>query len=235
MDRLDLTAGVNYQFAGAAEPATYYVADLSAVHAFPVVTQATIQQTEQTHRTRAAFVNVEWHAADQFSLSGGLRYTKATHRLIDSCFRDAGDGTSAGALAFISASLRAARGAAPRPELFVPGGCVTLDDEQLPVLTNERFSENNLSWRVNASWKPDSDMLFYANASRGYKSGSYISTAVFVASVYKNPVRQERNMAYELGAKLSLLDRRLQLNGALFYYDLKDKQLLGTYRDIVIS
>jgi outer membrane receptor protein involved in Fe transport len=40
-------------------------------------------------------------------------------------------------------------------------------------------------------------------------------------------VTQESVTAYELGAKLTLLDRTAQINGAVFYYDYADKQLKG--------
>jgi len=41
------------------------------------------------------------------------------------------------------------------------------------------------------------------------------------------PVTQESVTAYEVGTKISALDRKLQLNAALFYYDYKDKQIKG--------
>jgi outer membrane receptor protein involved in Fe transport len=45
------------------------------------------------------------------------------------------------------------------------------------------------------------------------------------------PVTQEELIAYEVGFKAPLFDRSARLNGALFYYDYKDKQLTGTYTD----
>jgi outer membrane receptor protein involved in Fe transport len=40
-------------------------------------------------------------------------------------------------------------------------------------------------------------------------------------------VRQESVLAYEVGTKLGLFSRMLQLDGAFFYYDYRDKQLNG--------
>src|SRR3546814_3954109 len=48
-----------------------------------------------------------------------------------------------------------------------------------------------------------------------------------VASQY-DPVPQESVLAYELGAKVQLVPGILRVNGALFYYDYSNKQLLGT-------
>ena len=42
-----------------------------------------------------------------------------------------------------------------------------------------------------------------------------------------NPVTQESITAYEVGAKLTVLENTAQINGALFYYDYSDKQLKG--------
>src|SRR3546814_15753292 len=37
----------------------------------------------------------------------------------------------------------------------------------------------------------------------------------------------ESLLSYEAGFRASLLDRRVQLSGAAFYYDYRDKQLIG--------
>jgi outer membrane receptor protein involved in Fe transport len=68
--------------------------------------------------------------------------------------------------------------------------------------------------------------MVYASVSRGFKSGSFANLAASEVTQYK-PVRQEQVTAYEVGTKLSLADRTVQLNGALFYYDYNDKQLKG--------
>jgi iron complex outermembrane receptor protein len=49
------------------------------------------------------------------------------------------------------------------------------------------------------------------------------------------PVKQESVLAYEVGVKSTLADGRLQLNGALFYYDYTDKQFLSKVIDPVFG
>jgi len=64
------------------------------------------------------------------------------------------------------------------------------------------------------------DVMFYASATRGFKSGGF--------SLLDNPLNdfdQETIWAYELGMKSKLLEDRLQLNLAAFYYDYNDQQL----------
>ena len=47
-------------------------------------------------------------------------------------------------------------------------------------------------------------------------------------------MKQEELTSYEVGTKLSLLDRKLQLNAAGFYYDYRDKQFL-TYEPYPVT
>ena len=49
------------------------------------------------------------------------------------------------------------------------------------------------------------------------------------------PVKQESVLAYEAGFKAPLLDRRVELTFAGFYYDYKDKQLRGRLPDPVFG
>jgi outer membrane receptor protein involved in Fe transport len=70
----------------------------------------------------------------------------------------------------------------------------------------------------------------YGNISRGFKAGSFpsLAAATFAQLV---PVTQEELTAYEVGMKAQFLERRVQLNAATFYYDYKDKQILGKEAD----
>src|SRR3546814_13942280 len=62
--------------------------------------------------------------------------------------------------------------------------------------------------------------------AKGYKSVGYsIVPAIFASQIA--PVTQESLLSYEAGFRASLLDRRVQLSGAAFYYDYRDKQLIG--------
>ena len=77
--------------------------------------------------------------------------------------------------------------------------------------------------------------LFYATVSRGFKGGSYLNNSTTLTTQYTNPIRQEQLTAYEIGAKVGIFDRRVQINAAAFYYDYKDKQLFGTLIDPIFG
>jgi len=77
--------------------------------------------------------------------------------------------------------------------------------------------------RVTAEYDLAADNLLYASAAKGTRSGGFNVTAGLAEAfrVY----RPESNWTYEIGSKNTFLDRRLQINGALFYVDAKDTQI----------
>jgi len=62
--------------------------------------------------------------------------------------------------------------------------------------------------------------MAYASLNRGFKSGGFNA-----GSLTDAPFKPETLDAYELGLKSTLLDRRVRLNLAAFYYDYKDVQV----------
>src|SRR3546814_17296071 len=88
--------------------------------------------------------------------------------------------------------------------------------------TDTLFPYTTLFRSIN--FTPTDSSLIYARVSRGYKSGSFPTLAYTLAEQVQ-PVTQESVLAYEVGFKATLLDRRLRVEGAAFYYDYTDKQL----------
>jgi iron complex outermembrane receptor protein len=66
------------------------------------------------------------------------------------------------------------------------------------------------------------DVMAYASASRGYKSAAYKTFPLG-----QTPVLPEVIDTYELGLKSELLDRKVRLNGALFWNEIKNPQVLS--------
>lgn len=79
---------------------------------------------------------------------------------------------------------------------------------------------DKLSWRLALDQDIGPDAMAYASYNRGFKSGAFNAGFLQLA-----PVKPEMLDAFELGVKSSLLDRRLRLNLAAYYYDFKDIQL----------
>jgi outer membrane receptor protein involved in Fe transport len=96
--------------------------------------------------------------------------------------------------------------------------------------------------KVTLTWTPTSEQLYYASYGQGYKPKGISlivgGTGFFFDNSCGGPSNpncvdpiagyrfdQEKLDVYELGAKTSWLDRRLQLNGAVFFQDFKNKQV----------
>jgi len=119
-----------------------------------------------------------------------------------------------------------------------PGGCGTTGPAPLfqSVLgfPGSDLHQSNVAWQAGLNWKVQPETLLYVNISQGYKGGSFPTVAMSSAA-QAVPVRQEGLLSYEVGAKGSWLDHQLSMAGAFFYYDYKDKQILGAETDPIFG
>ncbi|MEG3126001.1 TonB-dependent receptor [Sphingomonas sp. GB1N7] len=216
-----ITIGLNYQDDNAKErDPTTYVGSNSGVG--PLRYSNFDNITDQRAKTYAVFGNTEIPLTETLTAQLGGRYTKQ-NRDYQGCLRDAGDGALAAAIALVPV-LAAGKPYSPAP----PGECVTLGADFNRIgLVIDTLDEGNVSWRGGLTWKPNRDTMVYGNVTRGYKAGAFTPLpAVFASQL--TPVRQERVTAYEVGTKLSLLNRRIDTSLSAFYYDYANKQILGT-------
>jgi outer membrane receptor protein involved in Fe transport len=182
--------------------------------------------------TIAGFANADYNLTDTLNIYGGVRYTD-TRNHFNGCSSDSGDDNAAANFGLFQNYLRGLFGLPANPAI-PPGGCVTANAAYVPGLIVSTLDEDNVSWRGGAQWKPTPGVLLYANASKGFKAGGYPSLGATAAAQYL-PAVQESVIAYEGGFKATLLANTLQLNGAVFYYDYRDKQVLGRVLDPVFG
>ncbi|KKC26639.1 TonB-dependent receptor [Sphingomonas sp. SRS2] len=213
-------AGINYQDDSVFENLVADPITNTASRFGPFLLRSTSNINSQDVSTTAVFGSLDVSLTDTLTLQGSARYTWHD-RDFEGCSYDTGDGSAAGVFGFLSTIATGV------PRTIAPGACITLDTTGAPV-TNivSKLKEHNLSWRGSLNWKPTSDMLVYANVTKGYKSGSF-PTLPFVVTTQANAIKQESVLGYEAGLKLGAFSNRLQINGAMFYYDYKDKQLRG--------
>jgi iron complex outermembrane receptor protein len=76
------------------------------------------------------------------------------------------------------------------------------------------------TWKAAIDHHFTDDVMAYASVSRGFKSGTFNTLPLSIP-----PARPEVIDAYEVGAKSTLLDHTLQINGALFDYQITDPQV----------
>ncbi|KGQ20596.1 TonB-dependent receptor [Lysobacter dokdonensis DS-58] len=80
--------------------------------------------------------------------------------------------------------------------------------------------------RIALSWKPTDVAMYYVQATRGFKSGTYNIRADTVAvPASALPLQDETATSYELGAKAQWREGRITLDAALFRTDYRDIQL----------
>ena len=96
----------------------------------------------------------------------------------------------------------------------VPNACTPLRPE---------FSST--TWRAGIQYEPGPDRNLYGTVTRGFKAGG-VNSCVSVAGVNKpNVFAPEKVTAYEVGYKTRLINRRLSISVAAFYYDYTDLQV----------
>jgi iron complex outermembrane receptor protein len=185
--------------------------------------ETAVYTTISKTRTAAVFGSSEFQLSDSLTLVGSARYTDM-HVDYGGCSADSGDGTAA---AFVNSFL-------PAPVVQL-GGCYSLNDLDfsfLPVFADLNLDEDNFSWRAGINYEPTNNLLLYANVSKGFKAGAF-TNATFNYLSQATPATQESLLAYEAGFKVG--GRSLQVNGAVFYYDYKDKQVLAPFDDPILG
>lgn len=74
---------------------------------------------------------------------------------------------------------------------------------------------------ITLRYDPGSGSFAYANASRGFNNPS-LEESLNPDGVINPQISQEKGMNYELGGQLELLQRALQIRGALYWMEIKD-------------
>jgi iron complex outermembrane receptor protein len=154
----------------------------------------------QTTTSAALFAHNDIALTDALRLTLGLRYTDEEKHYTGGTTPLAGDHSS---------------------NPFFPDGTVCVPT----CLVDTVLKYREPTGKLGLDYRFD-NVLTYASASRGYKSGGV--TGFYVTDVgAKAPYSPEFINAYELGFKSNWADNRLRFNGALFYYDYRDLQAFG--------
>lgn len=94
-----------------------------------------------------------------------------------------------------------------------------------PVPSVQEFEEDQVITKFQVSWAPNDDMVFYGLASQGFRLGGTNQQGIAeVPAGYES----DELWNYELGAKTTWADGRVNLNVSAFYIDWSDIQVSGT-------
>jgi outer membrane receptor protein involved in Fe transport len=198
-------------------------------------------RSNQKMKNWAGFANGELDFG-KLTVKGGIRYTKAD-RKGSSCFYVFPGPSLPNFTAlyqFLSDVLRTQAGLTP--QTIAPQGCYTLDttgiDGAAPTYLPGEFrgtlNEHNTAFKAGLDYKPSRNSLLYFNVTRGFKAGSFPSAAAATTAQLLG-VTQESVTSYEGGFKVTAAQGKLQVNGAAFYYDYKNKQLRSKLLDPIFG
>src|SRR5690606_31361955 len=152
-----------------------------------------------------AFAHMAFNATDALTFTAGLRYTDE-HK--DYTYvRLAHDGSWAAPV----------DGGAPGVAQGNPAGVAGLNG------TTSNYDGDNLDYRVAAQYRFTPVTMAYVQYATGFKGGG-VSPRPFFAD-QATPFDPEKLGTYELGLKTDLLDRRVRLNGAVFFSNYTELQL----------
>jgi iron complex outermembrane receptor protein len=168
----------------------------------------------------AVFAAVDWQVTDRIELSAGLRYLDEKKDF----------GTRFGERVAPTNSPLDELGVPLNPPTY-PGDtppCVNVGGVNVnPPCTFAGFPiESSNSWddivfNLSASWQVTDNSLLYASYAEGFRSGGFSIRATDPARLSFEP---ENVANMEIGSKNDFFNRRLRLNVAAFYTDLKDPQ-----------
>jgi outer membrane receptor protein involved in Fe transport len=226
--------GANYEHSLTEENQDLAYRDDSVVQASNLFIDTSGEADSQAFRNYALFANGEFSLTPQLVLKGGVRYTK-TKDGNNNCGY-APDHTVADLFNLLGGLL----GKVPFTPIVPSNGpsynnCYSLNGNQVPGFPYlATLEQSNVSWRGGIDYQLTDETLLYANASRGFKAGSFPSLAA-ATYVQLAPVTQEELTAFEAGVKVDFWERRIRLAAAGFYYDYKNKQVRGKEGDPVFG
>ncbi len=201
----------------------------------------------QVDRTYALFTNESYKVTDKLELTAGLRYTIDDKNLNSRTLNTDGGvgcGTTLATAAYVYGTTGTQPFAAALPVLCLPFESPGFNN----YANHQSQSEKEWAGTLKASYRFNPEVLSYVSYARGYKAGGFnldrigcpnapgcptLPTAAnYLAPVNDTSFKGEFVDSYEAGLKSTLLDRKLLLNGTLFYQTFTNFQL-NTFTGLV--
>ncbi len=207
-----------------------------------------VDQYHQRDSTYALFTDNTFHFTDKLSFNAGLRYTFDDKTLFQNS-NNIGNGAGCAAANAAFGILSGVNPAAANALAAVNGTmCLPfLSPGYNNYTNNQAESENVLSGTAKLVYRASRELLLYASYARGYKAGGFNldrvectvgttgcapGSAAVVTPINNTQFGDETNNSFEVGEKATLFNRKLLLNGTLFYQRYKGFQL-NTFNGLV--
>ena len=191
----------------------------------------------------ATFAQATWNINDTVRTTWGIRYNEEEKELLKGSIAD-GLGARAGTSGAAANTIVLANPAS--------GGIIA--DVRSHQFPKTKRKEDKFTWSGNIQWDVGEESMVYASVSTGYKGGGFdeaysgadgtirtgniitgepdggvILTGITVDDLAYN---EETVLAYEIGAKATLLDGAATLNVALFRMEYEDLQVSSLVGDV---
>jgi iron complex outermembrane recepter protein len=209
----------------------YYFKESGDLHDYVTFAEGLLQvdgPNDLATKNYAFFGQVDYKLTDQFAITIGGRYTHENKTF-------EGFQSDANGLTYKILSFLAGIGQGPPACLVINP---TISDAcriaagfpnagqplRYYIAGTQRKVFNNFSPKVGVQYHPTDDVMVYGSWSKGYKTGGWTTRL-------SNPLptapdfNEEKATTFELGVKSTLIDRRLQVNAALFQTNYKGIQL----------
>lgn len=164
-------------------------------------------KTTPENDSTALFGQVNWHLTDKATLTTGLRGTYEAKTSTYDSLASYYDGSA------LTTSIAG----------DVGSNALNVRNAQIKNLTSTKnggLNETSVAWLINPSYKLNNNVLLYASAANGGKSGS----VQFDKDGSPLNVAPEKTLDFELGFKSVLLNKTLLLNVNLYQTTVRDYQ-----------
>jgi iron complex outermembrane receptor protein len=161
--------------------------------------------------SQAAFAQADWKPIDGLTITAGLRYTREQKRSI-----------TTKAATFVDGSALVSTGNATADAIRANQIGVNYTN-----VVGEPIRQDSVAWLINPSYKLSPDVLLYASASGGGKSGA----VAFDNNGNLRNVKAEKTTDFELGLKGDLFHHALSLSVNLYYTKVRDYQATTSIPD----
>ena len=170
--------------------------------------------------SRAGFGNMSYQLSEKLQVTAGGRFTSDTKDFNTAVFRPSG----APLVACVNGKTVVTGGGSRACTATDPASATNFTVAKQVKKTWTAFTP-----RLAFDYQATPNVLAYASASRGFKSGAFDGRSNSAAAILLlDAVNPERLWGYEAGIKSDLAQNRLRINAALFYNDWKDLQGTGT-------
>ncbi|MEX6725496.1 TonB-dependent receptor [Parapedomonas caeni] len=171
----------------------------------------------------AAFSQVSYDLTDKLSVTLGARYTYEKKRFLPNQYII--NDFTGGDLLMLSRCYIATTPTLPPNPLCAADPTLNPDGNRILPYVQVSTTAKEFTPAITVDYKVTDEVLAYASYSKGFKSGGF-TQRVFPPESETPSFTPEFVNSYEVGLKTEWFDRRLRLNGAAFYTDYSDLQIV---------